>query len=79
MHGFPRLVACTAEVRQMRRQSEDPGQQVAVLALGRQRAEVVVEQQLHARSQVRSASLGALVCNNHHWSVNSSCCRCVVD
>ncbi|WIA30276.1 hypothetical protein OEZ86_000366 [Tetradesmus obliquus] len=49
--SLPRSVACTAEVRQMRRSSgEEGGGAVAVLALGRQRAEVLHEP-LVARSQ----------------------------
>ncbi|WIA10213.1 hypothetical protein OEZ85_010415 [Tetradesmus obliquus] len=51
--SLPRSVACTAEVRQMRRSSGEEGGgagPVAVLALGRQRAEVLHEP-LVARSQ----------------------------
>lgn len=45
----PRMVCCTAEIRQMRRQEADGA--VPVLALGRQRAEVVDDRHT-ARSQV---------------------------
>jgi hypothetical protein len=66
LHSLPRSVACTAEVRQMRRshgQGEGPGP-VAVLALGRQRAEVVQEA-LVARSQVGTLSALQIGCTVH--------------
>lgn len=53
LRALPRLVCCTAEVRQMRRQSDVEQQgSVAVLALGRQRAEVVQDGRNCAQSQV---------------------------
>lgn len=54
LRSLPRLVCCTAEVRQMRRQGDDE-RSVAVLALGRQRAEVMSDGRNCAQSQVRCA------------------------
>jgi hypothetical protein len=57
-------VACTAEVRQMRRshgqEGEGPGP-VAVLALGRQRAKVV-QDPIVARSQVGCVLRQEMLC-----------------
>jgi hypothetical protein len=51
LRSLPSQVCCTAEVRQMRRQGDDE-RSVAVLALGRQRAEVVADGRNCAQSQV---------------------------
>jgi hypothetical protein len=62
---MPRLVCCTAEVRQMqRRASADAGGagagagegSLAVLALGRQRAEVLQDSRGGPASQVRACA-----------------------
>lgn len=53
LRSLARLVCCTVEVRQMRRQGDQEEQgSVAVLALGRQRAEVVSDGRTCAQSQI---------------------------
>lgn len=61
LHSLPRLVCCTAEVRQMRRQGDDDTS-VALLALGRQRAEVLPDGRNQAQSQVNWAERGWGIC-----------------